>query len=99
MFRFYILVIYLLVSIKLCFNVGCTDTPSWDNGYGQDCSLYGTRYCENGAAKPGHEADLGAKYNYPENNCCVCGKGNFSNNQRDLNYIFKYNLINFWKLL
>ena len=56
------------------FTVGCTDTPSWQNGYGHDCSSYEKRWCENGAAKTGQEWTLGAKYKYPESNCCVCGK-------------------------
>ena len=60
--------------IKKPFNVGCIDTPSWQNSYGYDCSTYGTLWCENGAAKLGQEWTLGATYKYPENNCCVCGK-------------------------
>ena len=80
----------MLGLIELSFNVGCTDTPSWNNGYGLDCRSYGARRCANGAARPGLEWALGAKYNYPENNCCVCGKGNFSNKVRGLNYIILF---------
>ena len=81
------LFIFVLSLIKLSINVGCTDTPSWNNGYGHDCNSYSTRWCENGAAKPGQEWTLGAKYKYPENNCCVCGKGNSNYNLTDLNHI------------
>ena len=54
----------------------CNDTPAWENGVGYDCNNYGKRWCENGTARPGEEWTLGAEYNYPENNCCVCGKRN-----------------------
>ena len=84
---FHIFFILVYSSIKLSFNVGCTDTPSWNNGHGYDCNSYGTRWCKNGAAKAGQEWTLGAKFKYPENNCCVCGKGNSNNNLRDLNCV------------
>ena len=84
------LFIFVLSLIKLSINVGCTDTPSWNNGYGHDCNSYSTRWCENGAAKPGQEWTLGAKYKYPENNCCVCGKGNSNYNLTDLNHIILF---------
>ena len=71
---------------QIIFYLGCSDKPSWYDGLGHDCNTYAyLQWCENGAAKPG--TGLGAIYNYPEKNCCVCGKGNFSNNLRDLNYI------------
>ena len=63
-----------VIFCKQIFTVGCTDTASWQNGYGHDCSSYGKRWCENGAAKPGQDWTLGATFKYPENNCCVCGK-------------------------
>ena len=77
----------MLSLIKFSFNVGCTDTPSWTNGYGRDCKYYGEHWCENGAVKPGQDYAFEAIYNNPENNCCVCGKGDSSNNLRDINYI------------
>lgn len=56
---------------------GCVDTPNWDNGNRRRtqrfCSNYASNWCENGAARPGSEWTLGSGFNYPENNCCVCG--------------------------
>ena len=51
-----------------------TDTKDWVNGDGYGCASYASRWCENGGAKEGQEWTLGQRYNYPENNCCVCGK-------------------------
>ena len=67
-----IAVVTLMVFVL--YKIGCIDTPSWVNGHGYDCNSYGKRWCQDGSAKPGKEWTLGAKYNYPENNCCVCGK-------------------------
>ena len=50
------------------------DTPFWENGHGHNCASYESQWCENGGARPGQEWTLGAKYHYPENNCCACGK-------------------------
>jgi len=49
----------------------CTDTPSWSGGYGLTCEDFRTEYCRDNSA--GYMA--GAKYRYPEKNCCLCGKG------------------------
>ena len=46
----------------------------WLNGAARDCKSYEQNFCENGAAKPGFEFALGNVYNYPEDNCCACGK-------------------------
>ena len=48
-------------------NEGCTDA-------GWSCEAYRTRWCTGNGPKPGSERTLGSKYNYPENNCAVCGK-------------------------
>ena len=77
------LFIFVLSLIKVSINVGCTDTPSWNNGYGHDCNSYSTRWCKDGAANPGQEWTLGAKYKYPENNCCVCGKHDSKDDGKD----------------
>lgn len=53
---------------------GCLDTDLWNNGRGFDCNSYTQHWCENGAARQGSEWTLGSTFNYPENNCCVCGK-------------------------
>ena len=51
----------------------CTDTESWDDEFGNDCSYY-IPMCRAGAVLPGNENNMGLMYNYPELNCCVCGK-------------------------
>ncbi len=57
------------------FDLGCTDTVPWNNGYGETCRTYGTRqWCKNGGPLSGSEWTMGSTYNYPENNCCICGK-------------------------
>ena len=54
---------------------GCMDTPSWDDGaFGEDCKTYRNYWCENNAMKPEYEFMFGSKSNYPEKNCCGCGK-------------------------
>ena len=73
------IILNLVGLLLLLCNLDCSDTPEWDNkgdGSGFDCKEYVERnWCENGAARPGHEDSLGSNHNYPENNCCVCGKG------------------------
>ena len=54
--------------------LGCADTELWDDGYGNDCATYGAFYCLNGAPIPGYEYTVGHDRNYPELNCCACGK-------------------------
>ncbi|CAF1339141.1 unnamed protein product [Didymodactylos carnosus] len=71
-----------------CCQGGCSDTPNWYNGYaganggkGFTCQEYatagsdrrGSPWCSNGQVTPGSSWTIGAKYNYPEKNCCVCG--------------------------
>merc|ERR1712166_1660847 len=46
----------------------------WSNGSGHGCEPYGNRWCEAGKARAGSEWTLGAKWEFPEKNCCVCGK-------------------------
>ena len=77
------------------FYLDCVDTASWVNGYGYGCTSYGElSWCENGAAKTGSEWTLGSKFNYPENNCCVCGKGQTQGNVIPLHYYNDPALIN-----
>jgi hypothetical protein len=52
----------------------CTDTPNFWNGY-YGCAEYARRpWCAGGAFSPGQGWTGGSRYNYPENNCCICGK-------------------------
>ena len=65
--------------------IDCVDTPSWANGYGETCNSYAIKFCENGAAKSGNEWALnGTAYNYPAENCCVCGKTNDGKDNRNI---------------
>ena len=51
----------------------CKDTPDWHNQKGMTCARYEQHgYCVNGKAYK--QWTLGEKYNYPEKNCCACGK-------------------------
>merc|ERR1712080_118950 len=59
---------------ETCGLCGCNDTPAWTDGDGSKCQDYREHACENGGIKPGEETFFGIKHNYPENNCCGCGK-------------------------
>ena len=50
--------------------LACTDTPSWDDGDGETCADYRRWYCYENNAGP----ISGPIFNYPELNCCGCGK-------------------------
>jgi len=52
----------------------CEDTPDFTNGQGYGCASYEANWCADGAAKVGSELKLGTDFNFPEHNCCVCGK-------------------------
>jgi len=50
----------------------CEDTPGWDNGYGMGCDNYEDfRWCTDEGVV---EWSLGETYNFPETNCCICGR-------------------------
>ena len=52
----------------------CRDTPGWENSNGYGCAYYQAHWCANGTAKPGMQGTLGPAWNFPEANCCACGK-------------------------
>ncbi len=63
----------------------CVDTSNWINSNGVNsittgytCHDYEVnhRWCSGGTSTPGNRWMLGSIYNYPEFNCCGCGKGN-----------------------
>ena len=71
----------------------CFDNIDWDNaGYrgafkyqgldAEDCNDYTRHHCAYGFVKPGHKNMLGLYYNYPEDNCCACGKGRAGNSSQ-----------------
>jgi len=52
----------------------CTDTPGWKNYHNVGCDVYKQKgWCKHGKVKK--DWTIGAKYQHPEKNCCVCGKG------------------------
>ena len=58
----------------------CTDTPAWNNlprpGGPLSCADYVTsRLCASGGFVSGAEWAGGEAFNFPEFNCCACGKG------------------------
>ena len=57
----------------------CTDTPAWNNlprpGGPLSCADYVTsRLCASGGFVSGAEWAGGEAFNFPEFNCCACGK-------------------------
>ena len=56
------------------FEATCVDTPGWADLDGNDCEIYASYICVNGIAHPETE---GSDFNYPERNCCACGKGKY----------------------
>jgi len=56
----------------------CTDVDGWQNalttGSHLNCSDYAEKFCFAGAPHPGSEWTLGPHYNWPEVNCCECGR-------------------------
>jgi len=55
---------------------GCVDTPLFTNGYVLTCADFAAHgLCADGHVVAGKQWAVGPKYNYPEHNCCVCGKG------------------------
>lgn len=52
----------------------CVDTPHWKSPHGDDCNAYRNGVCENDGIKLGKEWAFGETFNYPERNCCGCGK-------------------------
>ena len=56
----------------------CTDTPGWNNGHGsgKTCARYVKEgWCHNHRVASTVNYFSGFNNNFPENNCCVCGKG------------------------
>ena len=52
---------------------GSADIVGWTNNHNATCLDYGA-FCTNGAFKPNSRWASGANFNYPESNCCACGK-------------------------
>jgi len=58
----------------------CVDTLEWTNGFKNgpnrhNCNYYATNYCDGTGAKLKYKFLFGKVWNYPERNCCACGKG------------------------
>merc|ERR1711865_161499 len=60
-----------------CYSEPPADTADWSNGLSFTCEGYKTRgWCIDGHATAGYAKYLGNRFNFPEHNCIVCGKGN-----------------------
>ena len=56
----------------------CSDTPEWDDNFKSYCRSYAREgWCVGGSIIPPNQG--GPKFNYPERNCCICGKGGEQN--------------------
>lgn len=54
----------------------CIDSSGWRNKYGATCAKYvHDLLCKDGRVVEGQAWASGAEYNFPERNCCACGKG------------------------
>ena len=52
----------------------CIDTADWEDDVGFNCEDYKNKlWCENGVAR--YSLVTGSESNFPEDNCCLCGKG------------------------
>lgn len=54
----------------------CRDTLGWTNSdqWKETCDSYASKYCLDGRTRHGKEYALGLDWNFPELNCCACGK-------------------------
>jgi len=52
--------------------LGCVDNPDWNNGKGYGCTApqYTSWLCQDGEF-----SGIPSEHNYPDQNCCNCGKG------------------------
>jgi hypothetical protein len=57
------------VPTPLATPAPCADTLNWSNGY-HGCEIYKGSWCQDGSFR-----GLGYFHNYPDRNCCACGKG------------------------
>ncbi|CAF3990347.1 unnamed protein product [Adineta steineri] len=67
-----------------CVSPDCIGTSNWINNNTENrnteeftCDSYENEqlWCSGGTATPGNQWTLGSLFNYPEFNCCGCGKG------------------------
>ena len=57
---------------------GCQEDMSWTDPEGLTCADYSMNgYCNGYGFNEGYGMYSGPARNYPEMNCCLCGKGNF----------------------
>ena len=68
------------ISMSMFFKLlvlDCIDTENWRNTAGFSCFEYEVtqRWCANGKLIDSQRWTGGQRYNYPERNCCACGKG------------------------
>ena len=63
----------LFLLIPFVSTQQCVDTEKWSDNKGKSCSTY-AGFCSSYQFKPGFETYAGAINNFPELNCCSCGK-------------------------
>ena len=69
----------ILVLLNTVLGQKCTDTENWLDGKKNKCEDYSEGWCEKGQLSPDHSDKAGSSNNFPELNCCVCGKKKFNN--------------------
>jgi len=79
---------------NLSSQIACNDTRGWDNGYGYVCADYvNATYCKDGAITDGNNWTGGEKNQYPEENCCACGKSLMTFNRTEFEVVNYSNYI------
>eukprot|EP00966_Prymnesium_polylepis_P060884 1412212-Prymnesium_polylepis.3 len=68
-----------LLALLACAGIAradeeCEDTAGWHNKVEKTCADYAENYCANRAFKAGNAWLGGEAFNWPERNCCECGK-------------------------
>ena len=63
-----------LTAAQIAKFENCQDTKNWNNLHDGTCSLYAAQRCTNGEPNADAAIWFSEFYNYPENNCCACGK-------------------------
>merc|ERR1719242_562731 len=65
---------YLPSSCLGRFPLYCLDNNDWTDPCKNDCDFYEANYCEDGGFRDDYKDYAGEAKNYPEKNCCACGK-------------------------
>ena len=63
-----------LTTKQIADRTACVDTDSWNNGDDKTCTNYNADYCSGGEFSVASTHMAGSNFNFPEDNCCSCGK-------------------------